>query len=592
MGSFRIWLVVTLALCASQGRALAGVNRWTSLGPQGPPTIHSIGIHPTQPATVYAGGIGGIYKTVDGGGSWSRSVLTAPAEVRAIVFDPLDPTIVYAAALGVAKTTDAGATWTAYSSGIEDSFGVPAVFSLVIDPTSRTLYGGTAFGDVFRSTDGGVTWQPRRTGLPTSPRDGVHGARAMAIDPIRPSTVYVGFETGGVYKTTDGGGSWTSANTGLDGYGVVALAVDPRNSDRVYAGSLLGGLYRTTNGGASWTNVIAPASYGRSSITVPEVAVDPFATDVVYAGTSTGGLGIFRSINGGETWTQFNDGLPFEPDFRGLAIAPSAPTMLYGGLFEEGVYARTVVEPCAVADDSLCLNGGRFRVRVNWRAPALATQGIGTAVPLTRDTGYFWFFSSTNIELIVKVVDGRAFNGRFWVFYGALSDVEYVIQVSDSETGDTRTYFNPQGTLRSVADTAAFVGTSEPDRSPPSQSAAFSHPLAAATCSPGPMSLCLNGDRFGVRVAWRALSIGAEGAGQAQPLTSDTGYFWFFSSNNVELVIKVVDGRAFNDHFWVFYGALSDVEYTITVTDTLTGATKMYTNPQGQLASVADTAAF
>jgi len=76
------------------------------------------------------------------------------------------------------------------------------------------------------------------------------------------------------------------------------------------------------------------------------------------------------------------------------------------------------------------------------------------------------------------------------------------------------------------------------------------------------------------------------------PLTSDTGYFWFFSANNIELVIKAVDGRAFNNKFWVFYGALSNVEYTITVTDTLTGAVKTYVNPFGQLASVADTAAF
>jgi hypothetical protein len=56
--------------------------------------------------------------------------------------------------------------------------------------------------------------------------------------------------------------------------------------------------------------------------------------------------------------------------------------------------------------------------------------------------------------------------------------------------------------------------------------------------------------------------------------------------------VKVVDGRAFNGRYWVFYGALSDVEYTITVTDTLTGAVKTYFNPRGNLASVADTAAF
>ena len=82
------------------------------------------------------------------------------------------------------------------------------------------------------------------------------------------------------------------------------------------------------------------------------------------------------------------------------------------------------------------------------------------------------------------------------------------------------------------------------------------------------------------------------GSAQAVPLTSDTGYFWFFSANNVELVIKAVDGRSFNGFFWVFYGALSDVHYTITVTDSLTGTVKTYANPQGQLASVADVSAF
>jgi len=82
-----------------------------------------------------------------------------------------------------------------------------------------------------------------------------------------------------------------------------------------------------------------------------------------------------------------------------------------------------------------------------------------------------------------------------------------------------------------------------------------------------------------VQVIFSAPSLGITNASaQAVPLTGDTGYFWFFSSNNVELVIKVVDGRAFNGFFWVFYGALSDVAYTITVTDTQTGGIKTYSN--------------
>ena len=76
------------------------------------------------------------------------------------------------------------------------------------------------------------------------------------------------------------------------------------------------------------------------------------------------------------------------------------------------------------------------------------------------------------------------------------------------------------------------------------------------------------------------------------PLTSDSGAFWFFQPSNIELVVKVLDGRAINGHFWVFYGALSNVGYTITVTDTATGESKTYTNPEGHLASLADTEAF
>ena len=116
---------------------------------------------------------------------------------------------------------------------------------------------------------------------------------------------------------------------------------------------------------------------------------------------------------------------------------------------------------------------------------------------------------------------------------------------------------------------------------------------SSAVCLGDATTLCLNNGRFQVRVVFSAPSLGIlNGSAQAVSLTSDTGYLWFFSSNNIELVIKVVDGRAFNGFFWVFYGALSDVEYRITVTDTVTGAVKTYSNPQGHLASVADVAAF
>src|SRR5436305_10665430 len=115
--------------------------------------------------------------------------------------------------------------------------------------------------------------------------------------------------------------------------------------------------------------------------------------------------------------------------------------------------------------------------------------------------------------------------------------------------------------------------------------------LAQGGCFPDATHLCLNGARFRVEVVW-ALPGGVAGKGQAVPLTSDTGAFWFFDNANLELVVKVLDGRAVNGHFWVFYGSLSDVEYQITVTDIATGVREISVKPAGRLASASDTAAF
>ena len=271
-------------------------------------------------------------------------------------------------------------------------------------------------------------------------------------------------------------------------------------------------------------------------------------------------------------------------------------------------------QPCVANSTTLCLNNGRFKVTAIFSAPSLnITNAPAQAVPLTSDTGYFWFFSASNVELVLKAVDGRTFNGFFWVFYGALSDVEYHITVTDTTTGTVKVYNNTAGHLASVADTAAFPGTGaaassvsaapESSSSLPAidaavrkESGAVMHilsPSSADACTANDTTLCLNGGRFQVRTIFSAPSLGITNApAHAVPLTSDTGYFWFFSASNVELVLKAVDGRTFNNHFWVFYGALSDVEYTITVTDMVTGAVKTYSNTAGHLASVADTAAF
>ncbi|HTQ78775.1 MAG TPA: hypothetical protein VMM92_02180 [Thermoanaerobaculia bacterium] len=122
-------------------------------------------------------------------------------------------------------------------------------------------------------------------------------------------------------------------------------------------------------------------------------------------------------------------------------------------------------------------------------------------------------------------------------------------------------------------------------------------PRAVEACTPSPTALCLQGGRFRVEVAWvtagTAGQSGSSGFGQAVPLTADTGFFWFFASTNVELVVKVLDGCGLGGHFWVFAGGLTDVATTLTVTDTATGAVRTYNGRQGvAFAPLQDTAAF
>jgi ELWxxDGT repeat protein len=253
---------------------------------------------------------------------------------------------------------------------------------------------------------------------------------------------------------------------------------------------------------------------------------------------------------------------------------------------------------CQPSPTTLCLGGGRFKVEAAWRDFA-GNTGTGQAVPLSADTGYFWFFNPENVETVVKVLDGRGVNGHRWVFYGALSNVEYDLTVTDTETGLTRRYFNPAYQFASVGDTYGFgpLGAAKarvqiaPASPPPVIKERFDPAAATGVCAPSATRLCLNGGRFAVEVSWKDFS-NRTGVGTAVNLTPDTGYFWFFNAENVELMVKVLDGRPITGKFWVFYGALSNVEYTLTVTDTQTGKSKEYKNAIGRFGSVGDTGAF
>ncbi len=112
---------------------------------------------------------------------------------------------------------------------------------------------------------------------------------------------------------------------------------------------------------------------------------------------------------------------------------------------------------CVADATTLCLEDGRFRVTVDW-ATTLGTSGQGMAQTLTTECGYFWFFQPNNVEAVVKVLDGCGTNDRFWVFVTGLTNVEVDLVVTDTVSGFTRTYHNPQETpFQPILDTAAFA---------------------------------------------------------------------------------------------------------------------------------------
>ncbi len=112
---------------------------------------------------------------------------------------------------------------------------------------------------------------------------------------------------------------------------------------------------------------------------------------------------------------------------------------------------------CTPSDRSLCLNKGRFEVQANWTTPN-GQSGTGHALPLTSDTGMFWFFSETNVEVVIKVLEGCTTNDRYWVFAGGLTNVQVRFTVRDSKNDTTKQYNNPQSTaFRPIQDTLAFA---------------------------------------------------------------------------------------------------------------------------------------
>jgi len=270
-----------------------------------------------------------------------------------------------------------------------------------------------------------------------------------------------------------------------------------------------------------------------------------------------------------------------------LEVSPGDFTLAVDGL---PVVATKALGTCT-SGPFLCLAGNRFRAEVAWK-PAPASPPVpAQAVAVSGDGGYFSFSDPGSAERAVKVV---AQNGSFGVFSAGLTSAEHTLTVTDSLTGAVKTYVNAANTFSSVGDPAAFPAAARraaAGASAQEEDAPVPIFAEAATCAAGPASLCLAGARFLVELSWKDAA-GRTMTGQAVPLTGSTGYFGLSSPGSLDVVVKVLDARGLGSGFWVFQGGLTSVEYTVTVTDTMTGLRKAYTNLRGRFTSRGDTASF
>ena len=303
---------------------------WTTNGPDGL-NVWAVALDPLIPGTIYTGALGGMFRSTNGGASWtavSTGLPAAATDVYAIAIDPQNPNTLYVGTgYGLFKSTDRAASWV----DADDEIFRRTVDALAIDPVQpTTLYRGEFPGGVFKSTNSGATWFESNVGLPHQPLGLVGGdVFAIAIDPSTTATLYAGTNAG-VFKTTDGGADWSPVNTaGLASTTVFALSLDPQNPDVVYAGTGAG-VFRSSTGGASWI----AANSGLTNTEVLALTIDPSSVNTLYAGTFGGG--VFKSSDAGTSWNAINDGLS-NLYVRSLAIDPSG-IHLHAGTSGGGVF--------------------------------------------------------------------------------------------------------------------------------------------------------------------------------------------------------------------------------------------------------------
>ncbi|HVC19853.1 MAG TPA: hypothetical protein VNE16_07230 [Vicinamibacterales bacterium] len=363
-----VTVVAIAGLLAGAGQAapvfpinpdLYAAMRWRLIGPfRGGRTVAASGV-PGRPNLFYVGANdGGVWKSTDYGRTWTPIFDGQPTgSIGALAVAPSNPDIIYigsgeglqrpdlSVGDGLYKTTDGGRTWT--HLGLRHGEQIGAIIVDPHDPDRLFVavlghpYGPNAERGVFRSTDGGRTFQK------VLYRNENTGAIDLAFDPDNPSIVYAvlwaarqgpweynnayrGPESG-LFRSTDGGTTWTALRAGLptfaEGLGRIGIGIAPSRPDRMYAlvqaAPAYGGLYRSDDAGRTWTRVNDETRIWGRGDDFACVRVDPRNPDVVYvANTST-----YRSADGGRTFTAIK-GAPGGDDYHTIWINPRNPDII------------------------------------------------------------------------------------------------------------------------------------------------------------------------------------------------------------------------------------------------------------------------
>jgi photosystem II stability/assembly factor-like uncharacterized protein len=331
--------------------------RWRLIGPHRGGRTRAVAGVPSQPNVFYMGQVdGGVWKSDDYGRTWNPIFDDEPTQsIGAIAVSVSDPNIVYVASGeglqrpdlsvgdGIYRSADAGKTWT--HLGLRDGQQIPA---LAVDPRDPNRvfaavlghpYGPNEERGVFRSTDGGQTWQK------VLYKDENTGGSDIEMDPSNPDVLYAclwrarqgpwedrneyGGAGGGIFKSTDGGDTWNKLGGGLpDDLMQAYVAIAASNSRRLYsslADAHTTHLYRSDDAGEHWTPITTdprPAvRIGGGDLAVP--VVDPKNPDVIY----TTSMVCWRSRDGGKTWTGIR-GAPGGDDYQNMWINPTNPNTI------------------------------------------------------------------------------------------------------------------------------------------------------------------------------------------------------------------------------------------------------------------------